>query len=107
MIAAVLGWHSEEMRSWNTSAQKDLRRLLNEWDPIGVADDVQDEYDCLIGPLFRKLHGGADRAEVGEFLRHELEDHFGLPSSRPPEALAIRVIAWWTAPDAVDGVDRR
>ncbi|MEU9085902.1 hypothetical protein [Streptomyces sp. NPDC048357] len=94
------------MRSWNTSTQKDLRRLLNEWDPIGVADDVQDEYDCMIGPLFRRLHGGADQAAIGEFLRHELEVHFGLPSSRPPEAVAARFIDWWAAADPADGAGR-
>ncbi|MEK2479480.1 MULTISPECIES: hypothetical protein [Streptomyces] len=95
------------MRPWNTSAQKNLRRLLNEWDPIGVADAVQDEYDCMIGPLFRRLHGGADQAEIGEFLRHELEAHFGLPSSQPPEAVATRLIAWWTATDPADDADSR
>ncbi|MYT30385.1 MULTISPECIES: hypothetical protein [unclassified Streptomyces] len=95
------------MRLWNTSTQKDLRRLLNEWDPIGVADEVQDEYDCMVGPLFRRLHDGADQAEIGEFLRHELEVHFGLPSSRPPQATAARLIAWWTAADPTGGADRR
>ncbi|MFD8949717.1 hypothetical protein ACFV0B_12760 [Streptomyces xanthophaeus] len=95
------------MHPWNTSTQKDLRRLLNEWDPIGVADDVQDEYDCMIGPLFRRLHGGADQAVIGEFLRHELEVHFGLPASRPPEAMAARLIDWWAAADPTNGTDSR
>ncbi|MEU6301080.1 hypothetical protein [Streptomyces erythrochromogenes] len=56
------------MRSGTTSVQKDLRRLLNAWDPIGVADDVQDVYDCLIGPLFRRLHEGAGQTEIGDNL---------------------------------------
>lgn len=30
------------MRPGSTSAENDLRHLLNEWDPIGVADGVQD-----------------------------------------------------------------
>ncbi|MFD6274621.1 hypothetical protein ACFWFI_03390 [Streptomyces sp. NPDC060209] len=53
-----------------------LRHLLNEWDPIGVADYVQDEYACMLAPLFQQLREGADQAEIGNFLRHELEDHF-------------------------------
>lgn len=93
------------MRSWNTSAQKDLRRLLNAWDPIGVADDVQDEYDCLIGPLFRRLHEGAGQAEIGDFLRHELESHFGLTATRPPEEVAARLVTWWTAPAPADAAN--
>jgi hypothetical protein len=43
-------------------AQDNLRYLLNEWDPIGVADLVQDEYDCLIGPILSRLTRGAERA---------------------------------------------
>ncbi|MFJ8667371.1 hypothetical protein [Streptomyces sp. NPDC093600] len=84
------------MRPWNTSTENDLRRLLNEWDPIGVADAVRDEYDRMLAPLLQRLHAGADRSAIGEFLRHELEDHFELdaPGSRP-EAMAARVIAWW------------
>lgn len=74
-----------------------LRQLLNAWDPIGVADAVQDEYDCMLVPLLQRLRGGADQAEIGEFLRHELEDHFGLtPRPSEPEAMAARVMSWWT-----------
>jgi hypothetical protein len=93
------------MRPWNTSTEDDLRQLLNEWDPVGVADDVQDEYDCLLGPLLQRLGSGAGRTEIGGFLRHELEDHFGLdPLGLRPEAMAGRVMAWWTSADPADGV---
>lgn len=91
------------MRPWNTSTRKDLRRLLNEWDPVGVADLVQDEYDCLLVPLFGRLRRGAGRTEIGEFLRHELEDHFGLgPETARPDAVAGAVIAWWTSAGPAD-----
>lgn len=81
-----------------------LRHLLNEWDPIGVADAVQDEYDCMLVPLLQRLRRGADQAEIGEFLRHELEDHFGLtPLPSEPEAIAARVMSWWTAAGKTDG----
>ncbi|MEU7017115.1 hypothetical protein [Streptomyces sp. NPDC046385] len=86
------------MRPWDTAAEDDLRRLLNEWDPIDVADDVQDEYDCMLAPLLQRLRSGADRAAIGEFLRHELEDHFGLdPLGLRPDIMAARVINWWTS----------
>ncbi|OSZ57002.1 hypothetical protein OQI_29805 [Streptomyces pharetrae CZA14] len=86
------------MQPGNRATEKALRHLLNEWDPIGVADVVQDEYDCLLPPLLRLLGGGADQAGIGDFLRHELEDHFGLaPQPSEPEAMAARVMAWWTA----------
>ncbi|MGW3513804.1 hypothetical protein [Streptomyces sp. NPDC000994] len=47
-MAVVLGWQSEAMKPWSTSTENELRHLLNEWDPIGVADLVQDEYDCML-----------------------------------------------------------
>ncbi|MER6559244.1 hypothetical protein ABT300_16195 [Streptomyces sp. NPDC001027] len=86
------------MRSCNSSTEDGLRHLLNAWDPIGVADDVQDEYDCMLAPLLQRLRAGADRPEIGDFLKHELEDHFGLgPLGLPPDAMAVRVIDWWTS----------
>ena len=73
-----------------------LRSLLNEWDPIGVADLVSDEYDCLIAPLLSRLNDRAERSQISEFLWHELEDHFGLdPGHCGVDGLASRLVAWW------------
>ncbi|MFD6892100.1 hypothetical protein [Streptomyces sp. NPDC059957] len=84
------------MRSWNTSTEDGLRRLLNEWDPIGVADDAHDEYDCMLAPLRRRLRSGAGVTEISAFLRHELEDHFGLdPLGLRPAEMAVRLVDWW------------
>jgi len=84
------------MRPGTDATENDLRQLLNEWDPIGVADDVQDEYDCMLAPLLQRLLGGADQAEIGKFLRQDLEEHFGLdPLGLRPDAMAARVIDWW------------
>jgi hypothetical protein len=75
-----------------------LRRLLNEWDPIGVAEIVQDEYECMLAPILSRLVAGADRAQISEFLGHELEHHFGLdPAPRETDAMAERLVAWWAA----------
>lgn len=93
------------MRPWNTSTEDDLRRLLNEWDPVDVADDVQDEYDCMLAPLLQRLRSSAGRTEVGEFLRHELEDHFGLDLlGVRPDAMAVRVVGWWKSAGPAGGV---
>lgn len=78
-----------------------LRVLLNEWDPIGVADMVQDEYDCMIGPLLNRLHRGAGRAEISEFLWHEVTEHFGLgPCRQELDAVGDRLVTWWAALDS-------
>ncbi|MBF9072846.1 hypothetical protein [Streptacidiphilus fuscans] len=92
------------MGSGTGITENGLRHLLNEWDPIGVADAVQDEYDCMLAPLLQRLRRGTDEAEIDEFLRHELEDHFGLtPLPSEPEGMATRVMSWWTAAGKADG----
>lgn len=79
-------------------AQGNLRLILNEWDPIGVAELVDDEYDCLITPLLSKLLAGAGRTTLSEFLRHEIVDHFGLdPRHIDIDSVADRLVAWWAA----------
>jgi hypothetical protein len=78
--------------------QASLNYLLNEWDPIGVAEHGSDEYDCLIAPLLSRLNAGNGRAEISQFLWYELEDHFGLdPDSHDVDAMANRLVAWWAA----------
>jgi hypothetical protein len=77
-----------------------LRRLINEWDPIGVYDPAtdfpSDEYDCLHAPAMGMLSRGADTAAVAEFLEHELSHHFGLdPRPHRPEEFADRLVRWF------------
>ncbi|MET8936744.1 hypothetical protein ABZ329_06515 [Streptomyces rubiginosohelvolus] len=82
------------MRTGTGLTEKNLRRLLNEWDPIGVADEVPDEYDCMLAPLLGRLRRGADQAEIAAFLRTELVEHFGLtPVPSEPETVATRLMA--------------
>ena len=35
-----------------------VNEKLNQWDFIGVADAVSDEYECLAGPITRMLRDG-------------------------------------------------
>ncbi len=67
-----------------------IRRILNDWDPLGVAGVVVDEgvahpleheYDCLNHQLLSALDGGADPEAIAEFIRREMESHFGLSVS--------------------------
>ncbi len=87
---------------WAAEIEDNLKYLLNQWDPVGVADLVDDEYECLIVPLLTRLGAGAGRAEVSEFLWTELEGHFGLNPYHHREhygvdGLADRLVAWWAA----------
>ncbi|WP_285646056.1 hypothetical protein [Lentzea sp. NBRC 102530] len=73
--------------------QANLRHLLNQWDPIGVADVVDDEYDCLLAPLWDELTHGATRTSLSEFLWFEVQDHFGLdPELCGTDAFAERLL---------------
>lgn len=74
--------------------QANLRHLLNQWDPIGVADLVDDEYDCLLAPLWNRLIRGVDRASLSEYLWFQVQEHFGLDPERcATDALADRLLA--------------
>lgn len=80
------------------TVEANLRYILNQWDPIGVAGIVQDEYDCLLAPLLTLLLQGANRAQLSQFLWSEVQDHFGLdPACHDTDRLANRLIAWWQA----------
>jgi hypothetical protein len=50
--------------------QERVRDVLNQqWDPIGVADVVEDEYDGYIGEIYALLKSGSSEAELAEHLR--------------------------------------
>ena len=77
---------------------RDLRRMLNEWDFIGVREfsTHDDEYDCLLGPLLARLASGADDEAVARFLHNEIETHFGLDSGGIDVAgFATTTVTWW------------
>ena len=64
-------------------SQRQLRALLMEWDPIGVAGapEAADEYDCMLSPLLRRLHDGVSDKEIQDWVAGEVEGHFGLHST--------------------------
>lgn len=83
-------WHVDLTDRWDPSnplnkdrlrdAQRAVRRMLRQWDAIGVGDapEAADEYDCMVPPLIRQLHSGATPREIVEWIDHERTDHFGL-----------------------------
>lgn len=89
---------------WKRTGARELRRILmEEWDPIGVADipEAADEYDSYLGQIARRLREGASADEVAAFL-HEVETvTMGLGSSAEArsrnEALAVRLREWHAA----------
>lgn len=88
---------------WARRAQRELRVLLNEWDPIGVFDPDDeddgavpvDEYDCIRDPLISRLLRGDSRYEVAGFLRDELTNHFGLEPWHVTTNIIDRIFNWW------------
>ena len=82
--------------------QDELRYLLNRWDPIGVYDESldfpPDEYNCLLGPVLVRLARRQSRADLSEYLWHEVQDHFGLdPVWCGTDGFADRLLAWYAA----------
>ena len=59
--------------------QDQIRSVLNDyWDPIGVADDVSDEYDSYIGGLYGLLSREQSDDVIVEHLRRIQTEHMGL-----------------------------
>jgi hypothetical protein len=75
-----------------------MRRLLMDWDPIGVASipEASDEYDCMISPLMHQLYEGTDETRIQSWIAGEVEDHFGMHSEPEREARRAKsLIDWW------------
>ena len=53
------------------------RKLWNEFDPIGVSDDVDDEYDSYVGPCLRIVEAGQGQAELVAYVRWVVFEHMG------------------------------
>jgi hypothetical protein len=94
------GWDpgSPGNRERTGESERQMRRLLMEWDPIGVAGIPQaaDEYDCMISPLLHRLSEGADAGALAAWIGHERSSHFGLgPDEAKDLQLARSLAAWW------------
>jgi hypothetical protein len=66
-----------------------VRRVLNEWDPIGVAGEVEDEYDGYINGVLGLLGSGAsERAIAGHLLAIE-QERMELPGAPLDRLLSV------------------
>lgn len=75
-----------------------MRRLLMEWDPIGVVGipEAADEYDCMISPLLHLLFEGADAISLADWISQERSSHFGLgPDETRDTRLVESLATWW------------
>jgi hypothetical protein len=83
---------------WRRSGERELRELLNEWDPLGVLRDdpewPRDEYDAYLAPLFTTLREGGDVAEVRDTLSRALANMGLAPAAHREDILADRIVAW-------------
>jgi hypothetical protein len=72
------------------------RILLQEWDPIGVADTsgAADEYDTYAFQIFTSLHSGATSDSIADYLHWVVSEHIGLPSNPTlNQAIAKKICA--------------
>ena len=58
--------------------QKELREILNQWDVLGVADAVNDEYDDIRDTLLSKLNNRSSSSDIKEIIEKELHGPYGL-----------------------------
>jgi len=97
-FAEALGW-------WQEHGRQELRELLMaEWDPIGVADapEAYDEYDSYLEPLLVLLRGGADAAEIAEYLDRVEIEQMGLGEQAEQLSdqlleVGMRIVKWYAA----------
>jgi len=80
-----------------TEEQAFLRRLVNEWNPIGVEGLPDDEYDCIVIPVLEQLHKGVGEGAITQYLETMIPDHFGIDPAEPVAPFASQVVAWYAA----------
>ncbi len=71
--------------------QDAIGNVLNKyWDPIGVSDIVEDEYEMYVGPVYRVLAGSRSEEEIVSYLSHVETKMMGFAG---PDLDRIRVVA--------------
>src|SRR5689334_11684190 len=84
---------------WSGTGESQLRALLLEWDPIGIAPEPtwpRDEYDDLLEPLSTRLSTGASAGELAIFLEAYVHGHIGIDTDVDrEERFAQRLVDWW------------
>ena len=75
---------------------RELRCLVNEWDPIGLisAGAPEDEYECVVGPVLRMLETSETPEAIGAYLQGEFAEHFGM-SGIAASDFALQTHQWY------------
>ena len=74
--------------------EKDLRKLINNWDLIPGAPS--DEFDALNHKILSHLTKGADKDKLFRVLKSELITYYGLdPVDNDVHQLTDEIIDWW------------
>lgn len=69
--------------------------LLNEWDPIGVADipEAEDEYDTYVPGVYKRLISRSKEKEIFDYLWEIETEHMGLSGDRQhTAAIAAKLV---------------
>ncbi len=79
--------------------QAHVRQSLNEWDPIGIVNDADDdeyEYDSLISPLLHRLHARQSTEQLVAWLVSDVSKDFGLTFTGEGERRLVDSLqTWW------------
>jgi hypothetical protein len=76
-------------QAWLT-IQNRVRDVLNrDWDPIGVAEVVADEYDMYIGQIHSLLAKSASEEEIAEYLLWVEVERMGLTGTPVDQRLLV------------------
>lgn len=76
-------------RVWLT-IQDQIRKVLNcDWDPIGVAEMVDDEYDMYIGHIYSLLSKEADDQEIADYLLWVEIERMGMTGTLMIQLLSV------------------
>ena len=76
-------------RAWLTIQNK-MRDILNrDWDPIGVADIVAEEYDMYIGHIHSLLAKGTSEKDIAEYLLWVEVERMGLTGTPLDQRLLV------------------
>lgn len=83
-----------------------LRRLWNEWDPIGVVSSpTDDEYNGYVEPTFQMLQSNAEASEITRYLEYVVGEHMGMGEEgikhANPAAFTVRLQEWNATRNAV------
>ena len=79
---------SKEKRA--AEIQDSIRQILyHDWNPIGVSDLPEDEYESYIAPVYRVLVGSRSEQELIDCLFRLERDAIGMSSESPEQLRPI------------------